>query len=457
MADVGLSRGLLEGKTIFEAFPVETASIIEPHYRAALRGESTTWDVPYEGHVYAQRLAPITDATGAVVAGFGFTEDVTQARANEQALRESEQRTRLTFEHAPIGQAIVELDGRWRQVNAALTRLLGYAEGQLLEMTFQDITHHDDLDLDLSHLADLVAGRIGSYQMEKRYFTSSGSTVWVLLSVALVRDEHGEPMYFISQIEDITERKHQQQALQDLTAMLAHDLRTPAATITGFAEILTATEDLDETQRHDYTHRIGSAARSMMALLENALTAATLETGQLRPHPQPVSVPTLLDQILRDLPRPARSHLDMELNELGDTPVWIDRVHLTQILTNLLTNAHKYGGDRIVIAGHPDGEDILLSIADNGPGVEPGFEPHLFERHSRSPGAQHSGQRGSGLGLYIVADLLKLNDGTIRYRPSAAGGAEFLLRLPRFHDPRSHDPRPRAPRPQDPARDRPTG
>ena len=100
-------------------------------------------------------------ATGGIAAGLGLAQDVTEARAAEHTLKESEERNRLTFEHAPTGQAIVELDGGWRQVNAALTRLLGYSEDQLLKMTFQDITHPDDLELDLTHLNRLIAGRSG--------------------------------------------------------------------------------------------------------------------------------------------------------------------------------------------------------------------------------------------------------------------------------------------------------
>ncbi|HET7691247.1 MAG TPA: PAS domain S-box protein, partial [Nocardioidaceae bacterium] len=234
LADVGLSRTMLEGRTIFEVFPPETSSAIEPLYRAALRGQSTTIDVPYEGHIYSQRLAPVLDRDGTIVAGMGFTQDVTHVRAAEAALRESEERARLTFQHAPIGQALVELDGRWRQVNSALVRLTGYAEAELRGMTFRDITHPDDLEADLAQLDELVAGRIDSYQLEKRYFHASGAVVWVLLAVSLVRSEDRTPLYFVAQIQDITERKRQQEALEGLIAMLSHDLRTPLTAISGF-------------------------------------------------------------------------------------------------------------------------------------------------------------------------------------------------------------------------------
>ena len=111
------------------------------------------------------------------------------------------------MEHSAIGTALVSLDGRWLEINAALRKIVGYAEEELRLLTFQDITHPDDLDDDLQLLQRLLAGAIPSYQMEKRYIRKDKSTVWILLTVALVRDEDGQPLYFISQVQDISGRK----------------------------------------------------------------------------------------------------------------------------------------------------------------------------------------------------------------------------------------------------------
>lgn len=426
LADVGLSRDLLEGRTIFEVFPAETSAAIEPFYRAAIAGESTTWDVPYEGRIYSQRLAPVRAPDGSIVAGLGFTQDVTEARAAEHALRESEQRNRLTFDHAPIGQAIVELDGSWRQVNAALTRLTGYSEEELLSATFQDITHPDDLDLDLGYLNRLVAGEIGSYQIEKRYITASGLIVWVLLSVALVRDEDGSPLYLIAQIQDITDRKRQEQALQDLTAMLAHDLRTPAAVLSGFAELLEGPAAADENEVREYAARIGSAARALTGLLDNALTATTLDSGRVVASPRPLLVAGAVQDVLAASDLGSVS-VDVQVGD--ELSAWVDPVHFSQVLTNLLTNAVKYGGDAVSISARSERGRIRVSIEDNGSGVEQDFVPHLFDRFSRAPGDRVGRHRGSGLGLYIVRDLLAANGGSIRYRRTRAGGAAFDIDL----------------------------
>src|ERR1043166_1837881 len=100
------------------------------------------------------------------------------------------------FEHAAIGMALVAPDGKWLRVNRSICEITGYSEEELLQRTFQDITHPDDLDLDLANVDKMLSGEIQTYQMEKRYFHKNGSIVWVLLSVSLVRDQNNQPLFF---------------------------------------------------------------------------------------------------------------------------------------------------------------------------------------------------------------------------------------------------------------------
>ncbi|NDL65391.1 diguanylate cyclase [Acerihabitans arboris] len=123
-------------------------------------------------------------------------------------ISQSETRFRNAMEYSAIGMALVSLEGSWMQVNKALCRFLGYSAPELKKLSFQEITYADDLSSDLTQLNDLVNGHIESYTLEKRYIRSDGEIVWALLAVSLVRDQHDQPLYFISQIEDITEVKH---------------------------------------------------------------------------------------------------------------------------------------------------------------------------------------------------------------------------------------------------------
>ena len=141
----------------------------------------------------------------------------------EVALRNSEEQFRNAFENASIGMAIVSLDGHWVKVNPALCQIVGYSSEELLGLTFQDITHPDDLDLDLSYVHQLLAGTISTYQMEKRYFHKQGHRVWILLDGSLVKDEQGNPLHFIGQIQEITARKEAQKTLE-LQSVIMHNM-----------------------------------------------------------------------------------------------------------------------------------------------------------------------------------------------------------------------------------------
>lgn len=111
------------------------------------------------------------------------------------------------FDNASIGMALVSPDGKWLSVNRSVCQLLGYTEPELTRLTFQELTHPEDLDKDLEYVRDMLNGRLTRYEMEKRYFHKNGEIVFVLLSVSLVREHDGRPQFFISQIQDITARK----------------------------------------------------------------------------------------------------------------------------------------------------------------------------------------------------------------------------------------------------------
>ena len=138
-----------------------------------------------------------------------------QTRARE-AVRESDERFRSAFDEAAIGMALVSPGGRWLKVNPALRQILGYSEEEMLSGDFQTLTHPDDLDDDLFLVRRALEGEMDVYQMEKRYFHKQGHVVWVLLSVSLVRDLDGRPLYFIAQIQDISGKRQAEESLEKL-------------------------------------------------------------------------------------------------------------------------------------------------------------------------------------------------------------------------------------------------
>ncbi|MHB8659199.1 MAG: PAS domain S-box protein [Solirubrobacteraceae bacterium] len=156
--------------------------------------------------------SPLRDEFGKVVGAANILRDVTEQRLLELGLAESEQRFRRIFEAAPIGVGLVSPEGSWLRVNRALCEIVGYSEQELLELSFQEITHPDDLEADLEYVREMLAGEIRTYQMDKRYLHKDGQVVWIKLSASLVRDEQGEPLHFVAQIQDIGAQKRADRA-----------------------------------------------------------------------------------------------------------------------------------------------------------------------------------------------------------------------------------------------------
>lgn len=144
----------------------------------------------------------------------GIVQDVTAQREMEEALRQSEEKLRATFNQAAVGMAIAGMDGRFEQVNERFAQILGYAPHELYQFTFRDITYAEDMALTEEQMARLMANEIKAYRIEKRYRRKDGGLVWSMTNVTLLRDSEGRPYRFIGAIEDITKRKETEENLR---------------------------------------------------------------------------------------------------------------------------------------------------------------------------------------------------------------------------------------------------
>jgi PAS domain S-box-containing protein len=178
--------------------------------------EKTTPD----GRGWFIRGYPVRDEGGNIIGGVEITLEITELERAEQALREREELFRLLFEQAPIGMAITDLDGQYLRANQALCATLGYTEHELLSHTFMDLTPPEDVPANLVLREKALQGEIPYFQMEKRFITKTGTTIHVLLQAALVRDAKGQPLHFIGQIVNITERKQTEEELWRRTEQL---------------------------------------------------------------------------------------------------------------------------------------------------------------------------------------------------------------------------------------------
>jgi PAS domain S-box-containing protein len=212
----GVTPASLIGKHVSELLgPLYPLNL--PYIEGALRGVPQEFEReipdPAGGpsrHSLANYIPDIAD--GVVRGFFVMVTDVSAIKRAELALRESEERFRLTIDEAPIGMALVAPDGGFVRVNRVLCEIVGYPPDELTSLTTQAITHPEDLDVDLALAHQLARGDIPRYQIEKRYVRKDGGIVDVMLSGSVLRGTGGSPLYYIAQIEDITERKRLENA-----------------------------------------------------------------------------------------------------------------------------------------------------------------------------------------------------------------------------------------------------
>ncbi len=393
--------------------------------------------------------------------------DITERKRAEIALRESEERFQNAFEHAAIGMALVAPDGRWVKVNRSLCNLVGYSEEELLAKTFQDITHPDDLEVNLEFMRQMLAQEILTYRMEKRYFHKSGRIVWILLSVSLVRDGRDNPLYFISQIEDITERKQAEEELKKYRAHLeelvevrtaelsaankklkeldrlksmfiasmSHELRTPLNSIIGFTgmTIQGTSGELNDEQKDNLT-RAYFSAKHLLNLITEVIDISKIEAGRIEVYPEGFVLGEVVGDAIASIePQLKYKGLTIEVDVPPDTKLHTDRKRLLQCLINFLSNAVKYtesGGVKVTVR-RADGQ-VFISVSDTGIGIAEKDMRRLFEPFERLETHLRVKTGGTGLGLYLTRKLAtEILRGDISVKSTEGQGSTFTITIPR--------------------------
>jgi PAS domain S-box-containing protein len=368
-----------------------------------------------------------------------------------EALRQSEERFRTAFDHAPIGMDLTDLEGHFLQVNAALCDLTGYTEQELLARTFQDITHPDDQEADLARVQQLLAGESPAYQMEKRYLRKDGQVIWGRVNSSLVRDHHGAPLYFIGQIEDITARVRAEEELRAaldaaqaanrakgaFLDMMSHELRTPLQATLGYSEFLLAApvDTLTSEQRQDigYIHR---ASQRMIAMVNQLLDLSRSDAGRLNLEVEPVDLAEVVEQVRQDVaPQAAEKAIELRIALPAMLPqVLGDEERLRQVLLNLVGNAVKFtqvGHVRVTATGTAAGV-VEVVVSDTGEGISAAVLPRIFEEFSQGDSRLSRRFGGVGLGLAIARKLVEQMGGTIEVSSERGVGSTFRLFLPMY-------------------------
>jgi PAS domain S-box-containing protein len=273
MTDYHVPEGVkVIGVSHYEAFP-EIPERWRDVHRRVLRGEELSADedpfVRPDGHTDWCRwsMKPWHAADGRIGGALLFTEVINAQVEARRALAESEARFRAIFENAAVGIALVAPDGRWLRVNEALCRVLGYTADELLVRSWQEVTHPDDLGADREQLDDMRAGRAESFGIDKRYLRRDGSTVWCRRTLSCVRRSDGSIDYFVTVVEDITERKGHEEQVQLLMREVNHRAKNMLSLVQAIARQTAAREPQDFLAR--FTERIQALAANQDLLVRN--------------------------------------------------------------------------------------------------------------------------------------------------------------------------------------------
>ena len=385
----------------------------------------------------------IRDSNGEAIKMIGVNVDITELRTTELQLETSEESLQGAFENSSVGMALVALDGKFIKVNQSLCESLGYSNEELLQLTFQDITHPEDLEIDLTLLGEVVEGKRSTYQIEKRYFDKDGQLVYSLLTVTSVKNLDGTLSHFISQIVDLSPRikaekklknllqltTNQNSSLLNFAHIVSHNLRSNAANLTMICKFLSE-DGLKEEEQKEMTGMLTRASDGLNETIThlNEVVQVKLETDKKLKE---VHVRNTVNKILEDVNALILENKIKVNTNISDTyKVKGVPAYMESIFLNLTTNAIKYRDPEkeptLTIQSYIEDQFIVLSVEDNGKGID-------LERHGNKIFGMyktfHGNKDARGIGLFITKNQIESMGGAIEVESEVGVGTKFKIKL----------------------------
>ena len=405
-----------------------------PHRNGVVAGEFTF--IRKDGSRFPVRLSGsrILDTGGQVTGFLGVAEDITDRRNAEMALRTSEETFRAAMENAPIGMTIQDPTGGRLRVNKALAQLLGYSQEELLALDFRAITHPEDLARSDALVARLMAGDSGPHTVEKRYLRKDGSAVWAQLNISAVRRPDGSPQYFITQVQDITERREVERVKNELISTVSHELRTPVTSIRGSLGLLAGSmADLLPPDVQKLIAIANKNSERLNLLVNDMLDIDKIASGNMQFTMARCPLDALIGAAIEDNTPYARGFGVVMVNRVEATGlhVEVDAARFQQVMSNLLSNAAKFSpaGGQVEVTATVEGAFCRIAIKDQGKGIPAAFAPHVFAKFSQADISATRRHYGSGLGLHISREIVERMGGSIGFERALAVGATFWITL----------------------------
>ncbi len=351
----------------------------------------------------------------------------------EEAFRESEERFRRAFEGAGVGMAMVTVEGRFLQVNRFLCDLLGRQAKDMVGKRFQDFTHPEDLQMNVKRFRALVAGKMEHLNLEKRYLHHEGHPFWVTVSSSVVRDAHGRPLYVVTHIQDINDRKRAEEALLQLAAGVAHNFNNVLMAILGNAQAAQQSIENQHPKPNQVKHLLDNVVQGARGGRDvvHRLSRFVGKRQGTRGSAEVVDIRELLHSLRKSLPgiwpQFANGSLGLDLEADRDLFVTGVRGELMEVFLNIAKNAVEAmpTGGRLVIRGRVNDGTVLVDCRDTGPGVSQDAVARLFD-----PFFTTKGVAGQGLGLAVSKGIIQSHGGTIQADSTPGQGFNLRISLP---------------------------
>jgi len=380
-----------------------------------LRKDGTQFDV-------ALTVSPIRDPQGDLVGASVIARDVTERHQAEGDLR-------AIFDVAPDAIVVISRDGAIHAVNSQTENAFGYRAdeliGQPVEMLLPERFRAEHIARLMAFTTDPKLRPMGT-DHELFGLRRDGVEFPVDIQVSTVPTKDGRLP--VAVIRDVTERRRLEHLRDDFVANAAHELRTPLTTLAGLGETLSRSFDVME--RADIEEAFAAMARQgerARVLIANLLDLSNIEGGRTDFAIVNVELLPLVERVLEAAPPPDDKAVAIAVP--SGIAVRADPDRLAQVVTNLLVNAYRYGGQQIRIHAPQEGSQVVLAVTDDGAGIERDLVPKLFEPFTRGKAA--SVVRGSGIGLALCRRIVEGMDGQIRYEQIVPRGSSFRVSLRR--------------------------
>jgi PAS domain S-box-containing protein len=367
----------------------------------------------------------------------------------QRVVQESEERFRRVFDEGPLGVALVGKDYRFVKVNSALCRMVGYDETALVQMSFVDITHPEDVRADVELAEQLFKREIPFYRIQKRYVKKNGESIWINLTASLLHGPDGEPLHGLAMIEDITEIKRTQEealfrqkleSVGTLAGGIAHDFNNLLGAVQAQAELALAGLDEEGSSCKKELNAICEVATRGSEIVRQLMIYAGKESAGIGL----VDLSKTVDEMLSLLKVSVTKRAVIEAHLDGDLPaIHANAAQLRQIVMNLMTNASDAIEDRdgvirvitsrVTLIGEsaakfsgslPDRDYVQLEVSDTGRGMSPQTQANVFDPFFTTKSA------GRGLGLAVVQGIVRTLGGAIHVTSEPDKGTTFQVLLP---------------------------